>query len=95
MIISLRRLRGVGFLSGLGFAGLFAFGEKRRTIHELSLGRAALWGFPGAAAVPALTGADVGEGWITGTLGALFAATSLAIARRAVLPTTKQSARQK
>lgn len=29
----------VGFLSGLGFAGLLSLAERRRTIHELSLGR--------------------------------------------------------
>lgn len=75
----------VGFLSGLGFAGLLLLGERRRTIRELPLGRVALWGFLGAAAIPLLTGADVGEGWITGSLGGIFAATSLAVARRAAL----------
>ena len=32
----------LGFLSGLGFAGLLSLAERRRTIHELSLGRVAL-----------------------------------------------------
>jgi len=31
-----------GFLAGLGFAGLLSLAERRRTIHELSLGRVAL-----------------------------------------------------
>ena len=73
-----------GFLAGLGFAAFLLLCEKRRTIHALSLGRVALWGFLGAAAVPVLLGADIGEGWITGTLGAIFAAASLALARRRV-----------
>ena len=71
-----------GFLSGLGFAGLFMLGEKGRTVRDLSLGRAGLWGFLGGAAIPALMGADIGEGVITGTLGAVFAAGTLAWARR-------------
>ena len=78
-----------GFLSGLGFAGLLAFGERRRTIRDLSLARVALWGFLGAAAIPALTGADIGEGWITGTLGAIFATASLAVARRGALQVSR------
>ena len=71
-----------GFLSGLGFAGLLSLAEKRRTIHELSLGRVALWGLLGAGAIPLLTGADASVGLITGALGALFATTSVATARR-------------
>ena len=78
-------LGGVGFLSGLGFAALLFVRERRRTIHELSLGRVALWGFLGAAAIPALMGADVGEGWVAGTLGAISAACTLAAARRGAL----------
>jgi hypothetical protein len=75
----------VGFLSGLGFAGLFSLAERRRTIHELSLGRVALWGLLGAAAIPLLTGADASVGFITGPMGAVFAATSVAAARRGTL----------
>ena len=75
----------VGFLSGLGFAGLFFVAERRRTIHELSLGRVALWGLLGAAAIPLLTGADPSVGLITGPMGALFATTSVVTARRGAL----------
>ena len=82
----------VGFLSGLGFSALLYMGEKRRTIRELSLGRVALWGALGAAAIPALMGAPIGEGWWTGTLGGLFAAGSVALARRAPLRGGKQAA---
>ena len=85
----------VGFLSGLAFAGLLSLGENRRTIRELSMGRVALWGFLGAAAIPALTGAAVGEGWITGSLGAIFATASLAGARRGALRGTDHSALSK
>ena len=81
-----------GFLSGLGFAGLLYWSEQGRGIQELSLGRVALWGALGAAAVPALLGADAGEGWITGTLGGLFAAGSVAIARRGALRVDGQTA---
>ena len=82
----------VGFLSGLGFAAILYMGEKRRTIRELSLGRVALWGAVSAAAIPGLIGAPVSEGWITGTLGAIFAAGSVAVARRATLRGRKQTA---
>ena len=75
----------VGFFAGLGFAGLLSLAEGRRTIHALSLGRVALWGFLGAAALPLLTGADASVGVITGPLGALFATASVAAARRGAL----------
>ena len=75
----------VGFLSGLGFAGLLHLGEKRRSIRELSLGRVALWGALGAAAIPALVGANAGEGWFSGLLGGVFAAASVAVARRSAI----------
>ena len=72
----------VGFLSGLGFAAVLSFAERRRSLNELSLGRVALWGLLGSAAIPLLLGANVGEGWLTGVLGATFATASVAIARR-------------
>ncbi len=75
----------VGFLSGLGFAGVLSLAERRRTIHELSLGRAALWGLLGGVAIPLLMGTDGSMGWVTGPMGAIFAAASLATARRGML----------
>src|SRR5687768_16790660 len=78
-----------GGLSGLGFAGLLYRAVRRRTIQELSLARVTLWGMLSAAAVPALIGADAGEGWITGLLGGVFAAASTAIGRRALGPSRK------
>lgn len=75
----------VGFLSGLGFAILISLAERRRTIERLSGLRVMLWGVLGSAAVPLLIGANPGMGWITGPMGALFAATTIAIARRGTL----------
>lgn len=72
----------VGLLSGLGFSGLLTLAERRRGLRELSLGRVALWGALGSAAVPLLMGADGSMGWLTGALGAAFATASVAIARR-------------
>ena len=79
-----------GFLSGLGFAGLFSLAEGRRTIHELSLRRVALWGLLGAGAIPMLTGGDASVGLITGSLGALFATASVAMARGGALRPAKR-----
>jgi hypothetical protein len=72
----------VGLISGVGFAALLSLAERRKSLGELSLVRAALWGFLGAAAIPALTGADATMGLISGSLGALFATGSIATARR-------------
>jgi len=71
-----------GLLSGLGFATLLTLAERRRTLRDLSLRRIAIWGFLGSAAIPTLLGAPPGEGWLTGVLGATFAAISVAVARR-------------
>lgn len=73
----------VGFLSGLGFAGLLALAERHSRVEELSLARVAVWGLLGSAAIPLLMGTDASMGWVTGPMGALFAAASVAIARRA------------
>ena len=75
----------VGLISGSGFAALLSLAESRKSLGELSLVRAAPWGFLGAAAIPALTGADASMGLISGTLGALFATGSIATARRRAL----------
>jgi membrane associated rhomboid family serine protease len=73
----------VGLLSGVGFAALLAFAERRTQLEELSLPRVALWGLLGSAAIPLLMGADASMGWVTGPMGAVFATASVAIARRA------------
>ena len=41
-----------GLVSGFGFGGLLSLREGRKTILDLSLRRAAIWGVLGAAAVP-------------------------------------------
>jgi len=76
----------VGFLSGLGFAVWLSLAERRRTLHQLSLWRVALWGLLGGVAIPLLMGADGSMGWLTGPMGAAFAAASVAAARRSALP---------
>ena len=82
----------VGFLSGLGFAGLLALAERRSTLHDLSLGRVALWGLLGGVAIPLLMGTDGSMGWLTGPMGAILATASVAAARRKALRNAKPSA---
>jgi membrane associated rhomboid family serine protease len=72
----------VGLLSGFGFALILSTTERRRSLQRLSLWRVALWGCLGSAAIPLLMGADGSMGWLTGALGAVFATTSVTIARR-------------
>jgi hypothetical protein len=75
----------VGFLSGTAFAAIFASAERRRKIRELSVLRSAVWGALGGAVLPLLT--TMNDAILTNTmpLGALFAAGTVAIARRAAL----------
>jgi len=44
----------LGFILGVGFAGVFTMMEGRRTLEELSPGRAALWGALAGASLPVL-----------------------------------------
>ena len=46
----------VGFISGVAFGALLSFAERRKTILDLSPGRAAVWGILASAAFPLLTG---------------------------------------
>lgn len=87
-----------GFVSGVGFAGVLSLIEGRRTLRNLSLGRVALWGILGSAAVPWIFGAlgmfaagtTVGEilgaMLVTSGLGGTFAPGAVALARRGELP---------
>lgn len=75
----------VGFLSGTAFAAIFASAERRRKIRELSVLRSAFWGALGGAVLPLLTSMNDSVLANTMPLGALFAATTVAIARRAAL----------
>ncbi len=72
----------VGFLSGAVFALVFAIAERRRTIGDLSVGRAAGWGALASSALPLLSTMDNGMIVIFAPLGALFAASSVALAKR-------------
>jgi len=72
----------VGAMSGLAFGLVMAFTERRRSLDELSIGRAALWGVVGAAALPLLTTMNNSILIIACPLGAAFAAASVALARR-------------
>ena len=86
-----------GFVSGVGFGTLLTLREGKKTLRDLSLLRVAKWGVLGAAAVPLLFGAlgtfavgtsvgDVlGAMLVTGSLGGIFAPTSVVLARRAEL----------
>ena len=87
-----------GFVSGVGFGTLLSLKEGRKRLFDLSLGRVALWGLLGSAAVPVIfsllgvygvAGAsvvDMIEAMIvTGFLGGTFAPGSVAIARSARL----------
>lgn len=75
----------VGFLSGTAFAAIFAGAERRRKIRELSVLRSAFWGALGGAVLPLLTSMNDAVLFNTMPLGAIFAASTVAIARRAAL----------
>jgi len=79
-----------GFISGVTFGTILSIAEGRKSILDLSLSRAALWGILGAAALPLLAG-KIDQLIITCPLGALFAMGSVAIARRAQLHDANES----
>ena len=73
----------LGLISGLAFASVLAFTERHKKLIHLSLTRVAVWGMIGGAAFPLLTTMVDKLALITGGLGALFAAGTVAIARSA------------
>ena len=75
----------VGFVSGSLFALIFSRAERRKSIRNLSVLRATLWGALGGAALPLLTTMNDSTLFNTVPLGAAFAAATVAIARRAAL----------
>lgn len=75
----------VGFISGSLFALIFSRAERRKSIRNLSVLRATLWGALGGAALPLLTSMNDATLFNTVPLGAAFAAATVAIARRAAL----------
>ena len=86
-----------GLVSGVGFGGLLALREGRKSLRDLSLRRVAAWGVIGAAAVPPIFGLlgtfpagttlleVLGAIGVTAFLGGTFASSSVAIAKRAEL----------
>ena len=92
-----------GLVSGVGFGSLLALREGRRTILDISLRRAVIWGVVGSAAVPLLFGAlgafevgtttaeVLGAILVTGVLGGTFAPAAIAIARRAELRAVEEN----
>lgn len=73
----------VGLISGAFFAGIMSFTEQRKSVKNLSLWRAALWGALGGAALPLLTTMNDQVLFNTVPLGALSATLTIALARRA------------
>ena len=82
-----------GLVSGAVVAVLFAVAERRKTLRDLSLGRAALWGAIGTAVFPLLTQVSDGMVLILCPIGAALAAGSVAIARRGELAAQPDPAR--
>lgn len=74
-----------GFVSGAAFSLVLSLAESRRTIRELSAGRAAVWGIVGTALFPLLTPVDNSMLIILCPIGAGLAAASVALAKRAEL----------
>lgn len=86
-----------GFLSGMGFGKLLSLAEGRKRLGELSLGRVALWGVLGSAAIPLVFaalgmfsagttfGQILGAMGVTAFLGGISAPGAVALARRAEL----------
>ena len=75
----------LGAVSGAAFAALLSFAYGRKTIRELSAGRAALFGAIGTALFPLLTPANNNMVIILCPIGAALAAASVVIAKRAAL----------
>jgi hypothetical protein len=73
----------VGMISGLFFAVIMSLAEHRKSVRDLSLLRAAVWGALGAAVLPLLTPMNDAVLSTVCPLGALFAAGTVALARRA------------
>lgn len=73
----------VGLACGAAFGVILSFAERHKKVLNLSVLRAGAWGAIGSAAVPLLTAINNTVAVETGVLGALFAAATVAIARRA------------
>ena len=74
-----------GAITGAAFSVLLSVAERRRAITELSVGRAALWGAISAAFYPLLTPVADSMLVFLCPIGAVLAAGSVGVAKRAVL----------
>jgi hypothetical protein len=68
-----------GFACGVAFSGLLSIVERRRTIFELPLIQAALWGGLVSAALPLVMGKGIPEMLVVGPVGAVSAMASVAL----------------
>src|SRR5262245_29469477 len=71
-----------GLVSGVVFSTLLAAGDRNKKIRDLSLARAAIWGFLGTSVFPLISGADARMALIFGPIGAALAAGMVALAKR-------------
>lgn len=78
----------LGFATGAAFAALLALADRKKSISQLSVARAALWGALGTAAFPVFTQMNLSLVFIICPVGAALAAASVAVAKRAALKHT-------
>jgi hypothetical protein len=71
-----------GAVSGIVFGVLLALAERRKTLKDLSLIRAALWGAVATAVYPLLTPGDNGVLVVACPIGAALAAGLVAVAKK-------------
>src|SRR5262245_38599644 len=74
---------GVGLVAGVSFAVILAAAENGRRIHNLSLSRAAIWGFLASAIFPLSTGRQ-SMVLLLCPVGAAIAVALVEIARKAI-----------
>lgn len=82
-----------GVLAGSLFALVFAVAERRRSIADLSVWRAAIWGMIAAAAMPLLTVIDNRLLLIVCPIGGAIAAGTVALAKRETLGAPREPPR--
>lgn len=70
-----------GFICGVAFGGLLFLVERRKSILDFSLGRAAIWGFVVTAALFLLAGKDLGMLLFIGPLSVFSAVVSVTLLR--------------
>ena len=83
---------GIGLVSGVAFGIVLSFAESGRAIHDLVLGRVAIWGILASAVFPLLTGRR-DQVFVLCPIGGAVAMAAVAIARRAELRVSSQPKR--